>query len=244
MAADKKNAELSGTKLEDIDLPSIDNDVLLAQLSAAISPLPIIKPLLAEIKQQCHAYFRQTLDATTLVAHRCKLIDQILFCLWQNSGFNSDSNSDPDTMGGSNSNIALLAVGGYGRGELQPHSDIDLLIVLENEAAFDKHKEALQGFITLLWDLKLDIGHSVRTLDECVSEAEKDLTIITNMMEVRTLAGDETLLKQLQKKTDPRTIWSGPEFFEAKWEELKKRHAKHEDTEYNLEPNVKNSHGT
>jgi [protein-PII] uridylyltransferase len=250
MAADKTSVSIlsikpSSTKLEIIDLPSIDNDALLAQLSAAISPLPIIKPLLAEIKQQCHTYFRQTLDATTLVAHRCKLIDQILFCLWQNSGFNSNINHDLDAdCDDSNGNIALLAVGGYGRGELQPHSDIDLLIVLENEAAFDQHKEALQSFITLLWDLKLDIGHSVRTLDECVTEAEKDLTIITNMMEVRTLAGDETLLKQLQKKTDPRTIWSGPEFFEAKWEELKKRHAKHEDTEYNLEPNVKNSPGT
>lgn len=219
----------------DIELPRIDNEALLQQLSAAISPLPIIKPLLAEIKQQCHDYFRETLDATKLVAHRCGLIDQILFCLWQNSGFNNDSHDG---------SVSLLAVGGYGRGELQPHSDIDLLIVLENEAAFDSHKEALQSFITLLWDLKLDIGHSVRTLDECVTEAEKDLTIITNMMEVRTLAGDESLLKQLEELTNPRTIWSGPEFFEAKWQELKNRHSKHEDTEYNLEPNVKNSPGT
>lgn len=219
-----------------LELPSINNEALILQLSTAISPLPVVKPLLAEIKQQCHDYFRETLDATTLVAHRCKLIDQILFCLWQNSGFNKQSDNE--------GNIALLAVGGYGRGELQPHSDIDLLIVLKNEAAFDNHKEALQSFITLLWDLKLDIGHSVRTLDECVSEAEKDLTIITNMMEVRTLAGDKTLLEQLQEKTEPRTIWSGPEFFEAKWQELKNRHAKHADTEYNLEPNVKNSPGT
>ena len=219
-----------------LELPSIDNEALLQQLSSAISPLPVIKPLLADIKQQCHEYFRETLDATTLVAHRSHLIDQILFCLWQNSGFNNNPNDE--------GSIALLAVGGYGRGELQPHSDIDLLIVLENETAFDKHKEALQSFITLLWDLKLDIGHSVRTLDECVTEAEKDLTIITNMMEVRTLAGDTSLLKQLQISTEPRTIWSGQDFFEAKWQELKNRHAKHADTEYNLEPNVKNSPGT
>lgn len=218
-----------------IELPSIDNEALLSQLSAAISPLPVVKPLLTNIKQQCHAYFRATLDATTLVAHRCKLIDQILFCLWQHSGFNNSSG---------NSGISLLAVGGYGRGELHPYSDIDLLIVLENEASFDIHKEALQGFITLLWDLKLDIGHSVRTLDECVSEAKKDLTIITNMMEVRTLAGDESLLTILQERTHPQSIWSSREFFEAKWQELKDRHAKHEDTEYNLEPNVKKSPGT
>lgn len=220
-----------------LELPTINNEALLQQLSVATSPLPVVKALLVDIKQQCHDYFRQTLDATTLVAHRSKLIDQILFCLWQNSGFNNSKLNDKGS-------IALLAVGGYGRGELQPHSDIDLLIVLENEEAFDTHKESLQGFITLLWDLKLDIGHSVRTLDECVTEATKDLTIITNMMEIRTLAGDKSLLKQLQKKTEPRTIWSGPEFFEAKWQELKNRHIKHEDTEYNLEPNVKNSPGT
>ncbi|MGK0248343.1 MAG: [protein-PII] uridylyltransferase [Oleispira sp.] len=219
-----------------LELPRINNEALLLQLKTAISPLPVIKPLLADIKQQCHNYFRETLDATTLVAHRSNLVDQILFCLWQHSGFN-DNYDGKDT-------ISLLAVGGYGRGELQPHSDIDLLIVLENESAFDKHKEALQSFITLLWDLKLDIGHSVRTLDECVSEAKKDLTIITNMMEARTLAGEKSLLPQLEERTDPRIIWSGPEFFAAKWEELKKRHAKHEDTEYNLEPNVKNSPGT
>ena len=219
-----------------LELPRIDNEVLLQQLKTAISPLPVIKPLLADIKQQCHAYFQATLDAGTLVAHRSQLIDQILFCLWQHCGFNEVSDST--------NSISLLAVGGYGRGELHPHSDIDLLIVLENEAAFDKHKEALQSFITLLWDLKLDIGHSVRTLDECVSEAKKDLTIITNMMESRTLAGNETLLTQLHERTDSRIIWSGPDFFAAKWEELKKRHAKHEDTEYNLEPNVKNSPGT
>lgn len=219
-----------------LELPTINNEDLLQQLKTAISPLPVLKPLLADIKRQCHAYFRETLDAKTLVAHRSTLLDQILFCLWQNSGFNNTH--------ANNGNISLLAVGGYGRGELQPHSDIDLLIVLENESAFDQHKEALQSFITLLWDLKLDIGHSVRTLDECVSEAKKDLTIITNMMEVRTLAGDQSLLATLQDKTGPRTIWSGREFFEAKWQELKDRHAKHADTEYNLEPNVKNSPGT
>ena len=221
-----------------LELPNIDNEVLLQQLNTSMSPLPIVKPLLVEIKKQCHEYFMATLDATTLVAHRCQLIDQILYCLWQNSGF-----SDLDNKG-NNSQISLLAVGGYGRGELQPHSDIDLLIVLENESAFDNHKDALQGFITLLWDLKLDIGHSVRTLDECVIEAEKDLTIITNMMEVRTIAGNESLLIKLQEKTQPQTIWSGKEFFDAKWQELKDRHSKHEDTEYNLEPNVKNSPGT
>lgn len=227
---------ISAANKDSLELPSIDNEVLLSQLNAAVSPIPIVKPLLKNIKQQCNDYFRTTLDASTLVPLRSKLMDQILFCLWQNAGFIKQAEEGAQ--------IALIAVGGYGRGELHPHSDIDLLIVLENESAFDNHKEALQNFITLLWDLKLDIGHSVRTLDECVSEARKDLTIITNMMEARTIAGDGTLLSLLEVNTQPQLLWSGKAFFEAKWEELKNRHAKHEDTEYNLEPNVKNSPGT
>ena len=229
---DKASAE---TQQEDEDniplLPTIDSAELLIQLGQSRSPLPVVKPLLKHIKQDCHRYFRRTLDADTVVRHRSTLIDQVLNCLWQHSGLNCD-------------NLCLLAVGGYGRGELQPHSDIDLLLLLENEAAFDQHKDALQCFITLLWDLKLDIGHSVRTLDECVVEAKKDLTIITNMMEVRTLAGSDVLRAQLQIDTGADKLWSSKDFFEAKWQELKDRHKKHEDTEYNLEPNVKNSPGT
>lgn len=219
-----------------IELPSIDNQVLLSQLGAATSPIPLLKSLLGNIKQQSHEYFRKTLDATTLVHLRSNLMDQILACIWQHYGFNQS--------GDSNSHISLLAVGGYGRGELHPHSDIDLLIVLENESAFEQHQQKLQEFITLLWDLKLDTGHSVRTLDECVTEASKDLSIITNMMEARTIAGDSCLLMQLQERTDPKCIWPVQEFFEAKWAELKKRHANHESSEYNLEPNVKKSPGT
>lgn len=217
--------------LNEQGLPQINEESLLTALSAAMSPLPVIKPLLSNISQACHQHFRQHRDAITLVNLRSDLMDQILSCLWQNAGFKGD-------------NIALMAVGGYGRGELQPHSDIDLLLLLQDEAAFDDHKDALQNFITLLWDLKLDIGHSVRTLDECVVEAQKDLTIITNMMEIRTIHGNQALLQQLQQAVAPDHMWNDEEFFAAKWQEFKDRHKKHEDTEYNLEPNVKNSPGT
>lgn len=212
-------------------LPVIDSVQLLQDLQAARSPLPVIRPLLKQIQEQAHAYFRATLDAVTLVHHRASLIDQILSCLWQSSGLPQQE-------------LALIAVGGYGRGELHPHSDIDLLLLCRDEQAITNYGEPLQRFITLLWDLKLDVGHSVRTLAECVTEAGKDLTIITNMMESRLLTGDHPLHEQLKQATSPDRLWPAQEFFQAKWQELRDRHRKHNDSEYNLEPNVKKSPGT
>ncbi|MAD43774.1 MAG: [protein-PII] uridylyltransferase [Oceanospirillaceae bacterium] len=212
-------------------LPSIDSQKLLQDLQQSPSPIPVIKPILARIQEEAYAYFRATLDATLLVRRRAELIDQILHALWHNAGLPEQD-------------LALLAVGGYGRGELHPHSDIDVLLLCKDEDSINRYGEQLQGFITLLWDIKLDVGHSVRTLDECVTEASKDLTIITNMMETRSLAGDDTLLQQLKASTAPKCIWPAQSFFNAKWQELQDRHDKHDDSEYNLEPNVKNSPGT
>lgn len=211
-------------------LPQIDETELLSQLAQSVSPIPVVKPLLANIQQEAYAYFRATLDANTLVRHRASLIDKLLACLWCHQGL-------PEK------DLTLVAVGGYGRGELHPFSDIDVLLLCRDENAINTYAEQLQSFITLMWDIKLDVGHSVRTLAECVTEAEKDLTIITNMMESRTLAGDRTLHGELVKATTPEHIWPAQSFFTAKWQELQDRHKKHNDSEYNLEPNVKNSPG-
>lgn len=211
-------------------LPAIDLQQLQQELSTAVSPLPVVKPLLKRLEQESFAYFRSTLDAISLVHHRALLIDQILHSLWQH-------NNLPE------SGLSLVAVGGYGRGELHPHSDIDVLLLCHDEDTLNEHGESLQRFLTLLWDLKLDVGHSVRTLNECHQEAEKDLTIITNLMESRVIAGDQPLHQQLMHNIQPHKLWPAQQYFEAKWAELKERHRKHNDSEYNLEPNVKNSPG-
>ena len=211
-------------------LPELDEETLLAQLRERGLPLPVLKPELIRIREQAHAWFRETLDADTLVPLRATLIDRVLRALWRFRNL-------PDT------GLALIAVGGYGRGELHPHSDIDVLILAKEEKDIDNNASELQDFITLLWDLKLDVGHSVRTLSECVNEARGDLTIITNMMESRTLAGDASLHPQLQTDVAPQHLWPASAFFEAKWDELNRRHDKHNSAEYNLEPNVKNSPG-
>ncbi|TAG27053.1 MAG: [protein-PII] uridylyltransferase [Burkholderiales bacterium] len=139
---------------------------------------------------------------------------------------------------------ALLAVGGYGRGELFPHSDIDVLILLPDDGnAYDEEhfKTSASSFITACWDAGLEIGSSVRTVSECVSEAEKDVTVQTSLLESRLLMGDTALHKQFAKAY--RTALDALAFFTAKTLEMRQRHTKFEDTPYSLEPNCKESPG-
>ena len=138
--------------------------------------------------------------------------------------------------------LALVAVGGYGRGQLQPHSDIDLL-VLSKKSLSKKQQEHISQFITLLWDIGLDVGQSVRTIKETFQLAKQDVTIATNLVEARLLIGCEVTFEDLQEKLNSRGYWSSKDFFLAKYQEQKERHRKFKDTSYNLEPNVKESPG-
>ncbi|MCP5014318.1 MAG: [protein-PII] uridylyltransferase [Ketobacter sp.] len=139
--------------------------------------------------------------------------------------------------------IALLAVGGYGRAELHPHSDIDLMILLRDDASAERSKEDLSAFVTQLWDIGLDVGHSVRTLKQCAELADSDITIATNLMESRTICGDPSLTEEMQKVTGPEHIWDAKAFFMAKWTEQIARYDKFSNTEFNLEPDIKGAPG-
>ncbi|MDF2179627.1 [protein-PII] uridylyltransferase [Aliiglaciecola sp. CAU 1673] len=138
--------------------------------------------------------------------------------------------------------LALVAVGGYGRGQLQPHSDVDLLLLSKKALAPDI-KEKLGRFITLLWDIGLDVGQSVRTLSETIKLANQDITIATNLIEARLLAGSSDTFDALQHKVQGKQFWTSKDFFLAKFEEQQARHAKFNGTSYNLEPNVKENPG-
>ena len=135
---------------------------------------------------------------------------------------------------------ALVGVGGYGRGELFPYSDVDLLILLQ-QAPDAATQEKLEELVQLLWDLGLEIGHSIRTVDECMSESKADITVQTSLLEARLVCGNAELFAQLQQRyaaaMDPQT------FFQAKTAEMRQRHAKYEDTAFSLEPNCKESPG-
>lgn len=138
--------------------------------------------------------------------------------------------------------LALIAVGGYGRGELHPASDVDILLLLKRGDG-KKIAAFAEPFLRLLWDLGLEIGHSVRSLSDCTREAKKDVTIATNLMETRLLAGDAKLFAKMRKATGPKKIWPIKKFFEAKRDEQRARHARFDDTAYNLEPNIKEGPG-
>lgn len=138
--------------------------------------------------------------------------------------------------------LALFAVGGYGRGELFPQSDIDLLVMGEPHASA-AHAEALGRFFTVLWDAGLPVGHAVRSLAQCTDASISDITVLTALLEARPLAANEHERRELQAAASPRVAWPPQEFFNAKREELRQRHARFGDTSDNLEPNLKEGPG-
>ena len=159
-----------------------------------------------------------------------KLADKLLVQLWRNAGFENGE--------------ALIAVGGYGRGELFPSSDVDVLVLLPNDVIAEESpdlKAKLEAFIGSCWDSGLEIGSSVRNLKDCIDESEKDITVKTSLLESRLLAGSLSLFQQFQQSyqeaMDPHA------FFVAKTLELNQRHNKFENTPYSLEPNCKESPG-
>jgi len=196
-----------------------------------------LQALRQQYKEQKAALLQQlqTEGATTrgihgLLTRLARLVDELLADLWQRAGF-------PEAF-------ALAAVGGYGRGELFPYSDVDVLVLLPDSVVADSEpelKSRLEAFIGSCWDVGLEIGSSVRTLSECVAEAGKDVTVQTSLLEARLLIGPVDLFAAFQQAfrahLDPQA------FFVAKSLELRQRHNKSENTPYSLEPNCKESPG-
>jgi [protein-PII] uridylyltransferase len=135
---------------------------------------------------------------------------------------------------------ALVAVGGYGRGELFPHSDVDVLILLES-APDPALQQKLEELVQLFWDIGLEIGHSIRTVDECLTESAADITVQTSLLEARLITGNRKLFYFLRDRFN--AAMNPQAFFEAKTLEMRQRHVKYEDTPYSLEPNCKESPG-
>ncbi len=193
-----------------------------------------VKALRVSLREADQALRQRFLDGAPvreLLHERSRFIDQLLIEMWGKAW----GSAPPDQ-------VALVAVGGYGREELHPYSDIDLLILLD-PAQHDAFQSPIERFIGLLWDIGLHIGHSVRSLQECADTARQDITVATTLMEARLLSGPAALFDSLRIAIGPDRVWPVKEFFEAKLQEQTRRHHKYHDTAYNLEPNIKEGPG-
>lgn len=195
-----------------------------------------LKEYLSERNADIIAQFQSGILASTLIRLRSDCIDNVLRTAWQN------------ILGTYATEIALVAVGGYGRRELHPGSDIDILILLSDPDPGDELvappcQHVLSTFQNLLWDIGLKPAQSVRTLEDCVILAKRDQTVITNLIESRLIAGSQKLFESLWAGIGPEHLWPPSEFFEAKIGERDTRYVKYHDTAYNLEPNVKEGPG-
>lgn len=172
--------------------------------------------------------FTDGVPASELVHQSAAFIDSMLAKAWRAHDLPVDKG------------LALVAVGGFGRGELHPGSDVDLLVLVDRGRDYATR---IQAFITFLWDIGLEVGQSVRTVKECVKESKKDITVATNLMEARLIVGDANLFERMRQSTSAEKCWPSRKFFEAKWAEQRARHYRFHDTAYNLEPNVKEGPG-
>jgi len=153
-----------------------------------------LRNTLEQFAEQQKQQFIQHRPVTDLVLSRSTFIDKLLIRLWEHYGVNQY----PD--------IALVAVGGYGRGELHPLSDVDILI-LSAQPLSDETGRIVSEFLTFLWDLRLEVGHSVRTIDDCIEIGSDDLTVATNLTEARILCGSNDAFQCLQERASMQVIF-------------------------------------
>ena len=208
----------------------IDHDHLQQQL-AALPSVQVLKAALQAGQSQLDDIFQEHKEnrINELVHARAWLVDQILRMAWQQYSWPEEA--------------ALVAVGGYGRRELHPQSDVDLLILLGNGLNASSWHRCTQEFITFIWDLGLQIGSSVRTLEDCCEQAKNDITIATSLIESHTIIGKADLREQAFDWVISEQAWGNEAFYKARIESQQERHRRTNDTEYNLEPNIKNSPG-
>lgn len=189
-----------------------------------------IKNLLSRQNEEFNKHFDPQRPVARLLKAKADFIDNLLSKIWQYY------------LGHLNEEIALLAVGGYGRQELFPHSDIDIMVLLDQSTA-RQIQEPLALFFNFLWDIGLKPGQSVRTVNECVQAAKDDQTVMTSLLEIRLICGSKKSLQHIKQLISSDKIWPSDQFFAAKMQEQSVRYSKYDDTAYKLEPNIKEGPG-
>ncbi|MEC7860937.1 MAG: nucleotidyltransferase domain-containing protein, partial [Pseudomonadota bacterium] len=212
---------------------NLKNDTDIVDFSEALNnknSISDIKKSLKDLNQNLKKRFINKEPIDILVHLHSIAIDQVIICLWRKHKLDDFKE------------ITLIAVGGYGRQELLPQSDIDIMILLGDKIQKEAN-EHISNFLTNLWDIGFDLGHSVRTLKECKMESKKDVITITTLMESRKLIGDNFLYDSMKDSIATDKMWPSEKYFKEKKIEQEKRHLRSDNTAYKLEPNIKISPG-
>ena len=198
-----------------------------------------MKSVMAAGEAEIQRRFRETNRGKDVVAGRCFLVDQIIRVAYDFAVEHVYRNPNP----AASERICVTAVGGYGRGELAPKSDIDLLFLLPYKET-PWIEQIIEYLLYLLWDMGLQVGHATRSLDECIRHSADDMTIRTSLLETRYIWGTQQLLLDLQQRFQREfQRGSGTDFVEAKLAERDARHERMGDSRYVLEPNIKDGKG-
>ena len=218
-----------------ISLPHIQRDVNLIEEQPFESELDYTqlkngREYLTQLEERLVDLFKQGYAIKRLLQYRTHYMDLLLQKLYHHFGLSAEHD------------LTLLAVGGYGRGELFLKSDIDLLLASKAPLS-EQMQEQISSFISYLWDLKLDVGSSVRTIAETLENVNADLTICTNLLETRFLCGNYALYNELLDTIKRDSTWNTKRFFHAKVAEELERHHAYKDTSYALEPDIKQNPG-
>ena len=208
---------------------NIDNFIATLQNNDSLKTLTAGRELLKNFSEQQFKQYDSDITVKVLLKNRSDFSDKLLTQLWQHFFCEKAQIS-----------LTLFAVGGYGRQELQPYSDIDILIYGEN---YEQYQESIAAFITLLWDIGFKVGHAVRNHQQTIEAVKEDVTTATNLIEFRFITGAVNNIRHLQSLWEKDGIWPSIQFFEAKLEEQDARHNRFQNTIYQLEPNIKESPG-
>ncbi len=201
-----------------------------SQAFTASQPIAIFKSAIGRQNQQLKLRFEPNQSPSGLLNKKALFIDNLLTASWKHF------------MGVETNNQSIIATGGYGRSELFPHSDIDILVLL-NRNFTEAIRDKLSCFSNFLWDIGLKPGLRTCFMNECLSFASQDQTIFTSLLEMRLITGNTELFLLLRKQIIASQLWSSERFFMAKMNEQEQRYGKYHDTAYNLEPNIKEGPG-
>jgi [protein-PII] uridylyltransferase len=199
----------------------------------------VLKAALAQGRAEVEARFRRAGDGRAAARDLATLMDQLLRSLYDFATLKVYRTANPSAA----ERLAVVAVGGYGRAELAPFSDLDLLFLFPYKRT--PHAEQLAEYVLYrLWDLGLKVGHATRSIDDCLHQAKADLTIRTSILEARYVAGEQALVHDLLHRFAREVVaGGGPAFIEAKLDERSKRHERTGNSRYALEPNIKDGKG-